>query len=168
MFGTMPRGKTPTPRRRVIRHFAVLDRLDPRHHAALDVMVRAKGIRLHDVQDWCAALGCAVDKGSVHRYREHLLEQDRQTGRAEDAVEREAEDVLFYARLARGPDATDFTEASLALCELLLFQVLMNLRGEDVMLAPKILARYGDALSAVVAARHEWTARRNARGGGKK
>jgi hypothetical protein len=163
MFGTMPRGKTLTLRRRVIRHFAVLSRLDPRHHAALDVMVRSKKFKPQRVQDWCAALGCAVDKGALYRYREHILERDRETRRAKDAVGRDAEDVLSYARLARVPNPPDFTESSVALCELLMFNVLMNLRGEDIKLDLKILARYGDALTAVVNARQEWESRRRTR-----
>ena len=143
----MSRAK-PKRRVRVVRHFKILERLDPVHHDALVARLRRRGRKMKAIAQWLADLGCRVPLGTVCRYRDHLLAEDDRRRALDSAAFREAERAVSYARIAKWHDAPDFTPGAVTLCQLLATVSIVLLRYEPDTTAHE-LRRYFDALDAL-------------------
>lgn len=152
--------RAPSQRKRVrtIRHFAALDRLDPRFHDELHAMLLEGRVKQTEIIGWLAARGCTLSKAAMCRYRQAFLAARRRRADEQRRVEieaaRDVEDLAAYAAITADPPPHAFTEASVALCELLLFESLNRLPdGFDPEFDPELFCRYGQALCAVVGVR---------------
>lgn len=156
----MPRGISSRRRVRTIRHRAILEALDPRHHDALHVMLRG-GARLTHVHRWLVALGCMTSLAALCRYRQQLAADDRrrdeEQSELEDAAFGAVMDALFAREQLRDPsharDRRRFAETLLAFGELLLFESLCCLPAPSGHASMRRLNRYGAALTVLVDAR---------------
>ena len=142
-------------RRRTVRHFSVLDRLDPCHHGALRELLLTKGVRVKSVQSWLAAVGCDVPYHAVHYYRHHLRAEKQSAEREAARAEREAARALCYASLAVSADRPEFVEGSLVLCELLLFEA-MGGGCAPAQVTGKTLRRYARVVDLMISARDDF------------
>ena len=155
----MPRGTRPVPRRRVVRHFSVLDRLDPRDRPALDKMVGAKKFDWRRAQLWCAHRGCVASKWALYRYRWHVLDRAKAVRQADKQVEREAESLVLYAKLARNADPPDYVGAAVEMCELLCFTTLRHITPDDLRRDLRLLFEYTAVVTAMTKARQRFLSR---------
>jgi hypothetical protein len=156
-------------RTRTVRHFLVLDRLDPKHHSTLRELITAKGVRVATVRRWLSGMGCDVSYAAVHGYRDHLRREKRRAERDAARADTEAARMLGYACVAAGRNPPDFLPGSLFLIEYLLFRAVMDLRPsaftpggrQDPRQVTKQLQELMDAVSAINSLRadferHQW------------
>jgi hypothetical protein len=138
-------------RTRTVRHFLVLDRLDPKHHATLRELVTARGVRVATVRRWLASMGCDVSYWAVYGYRDHLRREKKRAEHDAARADAEANRLLGYAWVAAGRRPPDFVPASVFLVEYLLFRAVMDVRHDtsrpDGRPDPRRITRHVAALS---------------------